>query len=163
MNYGELYCNLFEVFPPNVKCTAIFRAVDDAVALQFCIVFVSRRTEFWLMLLAFIDRFIALLHSFTWHDNITKTQSPQLTVESNILWDLPVNFYRASYALCSICHGPVSVCVCLSQVRVLQKQLNVGWRKQRRMIAQGLQFSVPKMFSRFERGQLQRGHQMQVG
>jgi len=39
-------------------------------------------------------------------------------------------FYRASYALHSICHGPVSVCVsvcvCLSQVGVLLKQLNVG-------------------------------------
>ena len=36
-------------------------------------------------------------------------------------------FYRTSYALRGICHGPVSVCLCmfLSQVGVLIKRLNV--------------------------------------
>ena len=38
------------------------------------------------------------------------------------------NFYHASYALRSICYGHVSAC--LSQVKVLLKRLNVGWRKQ---------------------------------
>ena len=48
--------------------------------------------------------------------------------------------YRASYALRGICHGHVSVClsVCLSQVGVLLKWLNIGTRKQRRTIAQVL-------------------------
>ena len=52
----------------------------------------------------------------------------------------PSNFYRASYALAVyamvVCLS-VSVCLCLSQVGVLLKRLNVGTRKQRRMIAQG--------------------------
>ena len=54
-----------------------------------------------------------------------------------------IHFYRASSALAvyamvmclSVC---VSVSVCLSQVGVLLKWLNVGTRKQRHTIAQGL-------------------------
>ena len=53
------------------------------------------------------------------------------------------HFYRASSALAvyamvvclCLC---VCVCVCLSQVGVLLKWLNVGTRKQRHTIAQGL-------------------------
>jgi len=43
-------------------------------------------------------------------------------------------------------HGPVSVClsVCLSQVRVLLKQLSTGSHIQHHMIAQGLYFSDAK-------------------
>jgi len=41
-------------------------------------------------------------------------------------------------------HGPVSVCVCLSQVGVLLKRLNVGSHKQHHTIAQGLYFSDAK-------------------
>ena len=52
------------------------------------------------------------------------------------------SFYRASSSSRGICHGRVSVClsvcVCLSQVGVLLKWLNVGTRKQRHTIAQGL-------------------------
>jgi len=41
-------------------------------------------------------------------------------------------------------HGPVSVCVCLSQVGVLLKRLNVGSHKQHHTIAQGHYFSDAK-------------------
>ena len=43
-----------------------------------------------------------------------------------------------------ISHGPLSVCVCLTQVGVLLKRLNVGSNKQNRTIAQGLLFSDAK-------------------
>ena len=46
------------------------------------------------------------------------------------------DFYRASSAMV-VCLS-VCVCVCLSQVGVLLKWLNVGTRKQRHTIAQGL-------------------------
>jgi len=43
------------------------------------------------------------------------------------------SFYRMSYAVHGICHGHVSVCVCLcvypSEVRVLLKWLYIGTRK----------------------------------
>jgi len=50
------------------------------------------------------------------------------------------HFYRAMLCIRGTSHGPVSVCVrlCLSQVRVLLKQLNVGSHKQHHTIAQGL-------------------------
>jgi len=41
-------------------------------------------------------------------------------------------------------HGPVSVCVRLSQVGVLLKRQNVGSHKQRHTIPQGLRFSDAK-------------------
>ena len=47
-------------------------------------------------------------------------------------------FYRAMLCTCGTSHGPVSVSVCLSQVGVLLKRLNVGSHKQHRTIAQGL-------------------------
>ena len=47
--------------------------------------------------------------------------------------------------ICSTSRGPVSVhLVCLSQVRVLLKRLNVGSHKQRHTIAQGFKFSDAK-------------------
>ena len=45
-------------------------------------------------------------------------------------------FYRAMLCIRATSHGPVSVC--LSQVGVLLKRLNVGSQKQDRTIAQGL-------------------------
>ena len=39
------------------------------------------------------------------------------------------DFYRAMLCIRSTSHGPVSVCVCLSQVGVLLKRLNVGSHK----------------------------------
>ena len=65
------------------------------------------------------------------------------------------HFYRAMLCIRGTSHGPVSlsvlclfvsVClsVCLSQVRVLQKRLNVGSQNQNQTIAQGLQFSTAK-------------------
>ena len=60
------------------------------------------------------------------------------------------------HELCSrgICHGRVSVCLCVcpSQVGVLLKWLNVGTRKQRHTIAQGLQFSDAKNLSEIRTG-----------
>jgi len=51
-------------------------------------------------------------------------------------------FYRAMLCIRCSCHGPVSVC--LLQVGVLLKRLNVGSQKQHHTIAQGLQFSDAK-------------------
>ena len=48
------------------------------------------------------------------------------------------HFYRAMLCLRGTSHGPVSVSVCLSQVGVLLKRLNVGSHKQHHTIAQGL-------------------------
>ena len=54
--------------------------------------------------------------------------------------------YRAMLCIRGTSHGPVSVClsvsvsvsVCLSQVGVLLKQLNIGSHKQHHTIVQGL-------------------------
>ena len=54
------------------------------------------------------------------------------------------NFYRAMLCIHGTSHGPVSVCLCLSQVRVLLKRQNVGSHKQHHTIAQGLYFSDTK-------------------
>ena len=54
------------------------------------------------------------------------------------------SFYRAMLCIRGTSHGPVSVSVCLSQVGVLLKRLNVGSHKQHHTIAQGLQFSDAK-------------------
>ena len=53
------------------------------------------------------------------------------------LVDGPIHFYRAMLCIRGTSHGPVSVCVCLSQVGVLLKRLNVGSHKQHHTIAQG--------------------------
>ena len=50
----------------------------------------------------------------------------------------------AVYAMAVCLCVSLSVCLCLSQVGVLLKRLNVGWRKERRMIAQGFWFSDVK-------------------
>ena len=51
-----------------------------------------------------------------------------------------LDFYRAMLCIRGTSHGlvSVSVCVCLSQVGVLLKRLNVGSQKQHHTIAQGL-------------------------
>jgi len=51
-----------------------------------------------------------------------------------------ISFYRAMLCIRGTSHGPVSVSVsvCLSQVEVLLKRLNVGSHKQHHTIAQGL-------------------------
>jgi len=76
-------------------------------------------------------------------------------------------FYRAMLCIRGTSHGPVSVClsvcVCLSQVGVLLKRLNVGSHKQHHTIAHGLSFLMPKTSAKFDRGHPLRGHQMQVG
>ena len=54
------------------------------------------------------------------------------------------NFYRAMLCIRGTSHGPVSVCLCLSQVGVLLKRQNVGSHKQHHTIAQGLYFSDTK-------------------
>jgi len=48
------------------------------------------------------------------------------------------HFYRAMLCIRGTSHGPVSVSVCLSQVGVLLKRLNVGSHKQHHTIALGL-------------------------
>ena len=47
-------------------------------------------------------------------------------------------FYRAMLCIRGTSHGPVSVCVFLSQVGVLLKRLNVGSHKQHHTIVRGL-------------------------
>ena len=54
------------------------------------------------------------------------------------------NFYRTMLCIRCTSHGPVSVSVCLSQVGVQLKRLNVGSPKQHHTIAQGLRFSDAK-------------------
>ena len=45
-------------------------------------------------------------------------------------WECPNIFYRAMLCMRGTSHGPVSVCLCLSQVGVLLKRLNIGSQKQ---------------------------------
>jgi len=66
--------------------------------------------------------------------------STVLTVDGSsamTIWHF-VHFYRAMLCIRSTSHGPVSDCLCLSQVGVLLKRLNVGWHNQNHTIAQGL-------------------------
>ena len=65
--------------------------------------------------------------------------------------------------ICGSSHEPVSVSVCLSQVGVLLKRLNVGSRKQHRTIAQRLFFSDAKDLREILPGQPVWERQMQVG
>jgi len=44
------------------------------------------------------------------------------------------------------------VCLCLSQVGVVLRLLNVGSRKQRHTKAQGLYFLMPNISAKFKRG-----------
>jgi len=62
-------------------------------------------------------------------------------------------------------HRPVSVClsVCLSQVGVLLRRLNLGSHKQLHTIAQGSTFLKPNKFAKFDRGHRLQGRQMQKG
>jgi len=73
------------------------------------------------------------------------------------------NFYRTMLCIRCTSHGPVSVSVCLSQVGVQRKRLNVGSPKQHHTIAQGLRFLMPKISAKFDQCNPLRGHQMQVG
>ena len=65
-------------------------------------------------------------------------------VESCLAQLLFPGFYRASYAVCGVCYGPVSDCVCVYlsvyqlQVEVLLKLLNIRMHKQRYTIAHRL-------------------------
>jgi len=54
-------------------------------------------------------------------------------------------------------------CVCLSQVGVPLKWINVGSRKQRHTIARDFSFLMPKISAKLKWGQPQLRHQMQVG
>ena len=67
---------------------------------------------------------------------------PRCGLSLSLLRQLVVGFYRAMLCVRGTSHGPVSVCpsvcVCLSQVGVLLKRLNVGSHKQHHTIAQGL-------------------------
>jgi len=47
-------------------------------------------------------------------------------------------FYRTILCMRGTSHGPVCMCVCLSQVEVLLKWLNVGSLKQHHTMAHGL-------------------------
>ena len=64
--------------------------------------------------------------------------------------------FTAQAMLCAVYSMVVCLCVCLcvslSQVGVLLKWLNIGTHKQRRTIAQGLQFSDAKSLLEFRTG-----------
>jgi len=77
---------------------------------------------------------------------------------------LPVfSFNRAMLCMSGTSHGPVSVslCLCLSQVGVLLKWLNVGSHKQHHTIDSI--FLKPKISAKFNRDHPLWGRQMQVG
>jgi len=75
--------------------------------------------------------------------------------------DQYIGFYRAMLCIRGTSHGPVSVC--LSQVGVLLKRLNVGSHKQYHTIARESSFRMPKISAKFDRGHPLRGRRMQVG
>jgi len=79
---------------------------------------------------------------------------------------LPIVFTARCYASAVLAMGLCpSVCVslCLSQVGVLLKRLNVGSNKQHHTIAQDSSFLFSKISAKFHRSHPQRGRQMQVG
>jgi len=57
----------------------------------------------------------------------------------------------------------LSVCLCLSQVGVPLKRLNVGSHKQQHTIARESSFLTPKISAKFDRGHPLKGRRMQVG
>ena len=80
-----------------------------------------------------------------WHALASSGPYMQITaIRSRLQTDSNTNtssfsFYRAMLCIRVTSHGPVSVvCLCLSQVGVLLKRLNVGSHKQHHTIAQGL-------------------------
>jgi len=81
---------------------------------------------------------------------------------------LPIVFTARCYASAVLAMGLCpSVCasLCLSQVGVLLKRLNVGSNKQHHTIAQDSSFLLPKISAKFDQKSPppQRGRQMQVG
>ena len=76
---------------------------------------------------------------------------------------IPPDFYRAMLCIRGTSHGPVSVSVCLSQVGVLLKLLNIESRKQNHTIALNSSFLTPKILAEFHMCHPQRGRQMHVG
>ena len=74
-------------------------------------------------------------------------------------------YYHAMLCIRGTSHGPVSVrpSVCLSQVGVLLKRLNVGSHKQQHTIARESSFLTPKISAKFDRGHHLKGRRMQVG
>ena len=67
---------------------------------------------------------------------------PTATDEKRSLLYFGCDFYRAMLCIRGTSHGPVSVsvsvCLCLSQVGVLLKRLNVGSHKEHHTITQGI-------------------------
>jgi len=73
-----------------------------------------------------------------------------------------VRYYLARVLADVVCLS-VRPSVRLSQIGVLLKRLNVGSRKQRHTIAQGLYVSEAENLGKTQTGQPQRGRQIQVG
>jgi len=65
------------------------------------------------------------------------------------------------------CYPVLAVIVCQfvrpSEVGVLLRWLNLGSRKQRHTIAEGLYFLMPKISAKFQLGHPKRGRQIEVG
>ena len=75
------------------------------------------------------------------------------------LW-INCSFYRAMLCIRGTSRGPVSVCLCLSQLGVLLKRLNIGSDKQHHRDSS---IRMPKISAKFHRNHTLRGRQMQVG
>jgi len=84
------------------------------------------------------------VHTITWPARAARGATENARPENAGLENDGQSFYRAMLCIRGTSHGPVSVCVCLclsvclSQVGVLLKRLNVGSHKQHQTIAQGL-------------------------
>ena len=77
---------------------------------------------------------------------------------------MPARYMPWSCVCLSVCPSVcLSVCVCLPQVGVLLKWLNIGTCKQHTRQPRDSSFLSLKFFSKFERGHPQRGRQMEVG
>ena len=76
----------------------------------------------------------------------------------------PLSFYCAMLCIRGTSHGPVSVrlSVCLSQVGVLLKRLNIHTNNTIRKLRDS-SFLIPKISAKFDQGHSLRGNQMQVG
>ena len=72
------------------------------------------------------------------NNNICVNSYPNQIMNTEVIASKSRHFYSAMLCICGTSHGPVSVSVCLPQVGVLLKRLNVGSHKQHHTIAQGL-------------------------
>ena len=86
----------------------------------------------------------------------------EVTPTKGSLYSITERCYASAVLAMGLCPS-VCVSLCLSQVGVLLKRLNVGSNKQHHTIAQDSSFLFSKISAKFHRSHPQRGRQMQVG